>query len=531
MANKVDDIAARNLPAFEALMAALGDAKEDNSPTLFSKLDVEDKEDSNKKIQIAIKIHVPQAARISTRDFVADYLEKRLDAGETFALYVTTGTPSNSNKEQLDVVLRYNDPVKQTGAQVIRLEIKPPGGGSGGGAKATTIQEVAQCVYASIRYKKGKDLSCHTKTADECVKITDIEDALKNVDQGNDNVSAQDIDGMTAEWKETLILGANKIANGVGGKDWKFLRGGGLDAKGGAIAEAYKRVKKASTPDDNVPENEDKWNPADIWMVQDGKESELEKLLDIEGTIDCLNNFLDLAFSKERVNTKSEKVVPNRSLVGVSLKKLGPTASFKIMNEPDVAYIKKAENIVFNKAATLTELTSFSAMDVYLCYGPGRYNSFQARNFGGTSKGQWQLELKGQYAAQGKIKGNVMRKLMEKVHSSNPFKSLPPDEVDFDDCKINSRNINTIVDDLYILMKKYVKTGKGFSKVKKDESKMKNDIREKDASWRFSKINGLKLLEWLDTGLTKGQANRAMKEMYLYASSQTEKSSVHYKLF
>ena len=37
MANKVDDIAARNLPAFEALMAALGDAKEDNSPTLFSK--------------------------------------------------------------------------------------------------------------------------------------------------------------------------------------------------------------------------------------------------------------------------------------------------------------------------------------------------------------------------------------------------------------------------------------------------------------------------------------------------------------
>ena len=530
MANKVDDIAVRNLPAFEALMAALGDAKEDNSPTLFSKLDVEDKEDSNKKIQIAIKIHVPQAARISTRDFVADYLEKRLDAGETFALYVTTGTPSNSNKEQLDVVLRYNDPVKQTGAQVIRLEIKPPGGGSGGGAKATTIQEVAQCVYASIRYKKGKDLSCHTKTADECVKITDIEDALKNVDQGNDNVSAQDIDGMTAEWKETLILGANKIAKGVGGKDWKFLRGGGLDAKNGAIAEAYKRVKKASTPDDNVPENEDKWNPADIWMVQDGKESELEKLLDIEGTIDCLNNFFDLAFSEQRVNTKSEKVVPNRSLVGVSLKKLGPTANFIIMNEPDVAYMKKAENIVFNKSATLTELTSFSAMDVYLCYGPGRFNSFQARNFGGTSSGQWQLELKGQYAAQGKIKGEVMRKLMEKVDNANPFKTLPPKEVDFDDCKIDSSKINTVVDDLYKLMKEYVKTGKGFSKVKKDENKMKSSIREKDASWRFSKINGLKFLEWLDS-LPNGQANRAMKEMYLYASSQNEKSSVHYKLF
>ena len=79
-------------------------------------------------------------------------------------------------------------------------------------------------------------------------------------------------------------------------------------------------------------------------------------------------------------------------------------------------------------------------------------------------------------------------------------------------------------------MKKYVKTGKGFSKVKKDESKMKSDIREKDASWRFSKINGLKLLEWLDS-LPDADANRAMKEMYLYASSQNEKSSVHYKLY
>ncbi len=528
MANGTE-VASQNKPAFEALMAALGDAQEDNSPTIFSKFDVEDK-DSEKSVQVALKIHVPQAARIRTRDFVADYLEKRLDAGETFALFVTTGTKTKPDKEQLDVVLRYGNPDKQTKPQVIRLEIKPPGGGSGGGAKATTIQEVAQCVYASIRYEKGKDLSCHTKTADECVKITDIEDALKNVNQGNDNVTAQDIDGMTAEWKETLILGANKIAKGVGGKDWKFLRGGGLDAKNGAIAEAYKRVKKASTSKDNVPANEDKWNPADIWMVQDGKESELEKLLDIEGTIDCLNNFFDLAFSEQRVNTKSAKVVPNRSLVGVSLKKLGPTANFKIMNEPDVAYMKKAENIVFNKNATLSELTSFSAMDVYLCYGPGRLNSFQARNFGGTSSGQWQLELKGQFAAQGKIKGEVMRKLMEKVDNANPFKSLPPNEVDFNDCKIGSSKINTVVDDLYKLMKEYVKTGKGFSKVKKDENKMKSSIREKDASWRFSKINGLKFLEWLDS-LPTADANRAMKEMYLYASSQNEKSSVHYKLF
>ena len=59
---------------------------------------------------------------------------------------------------------------------------------------------------------------------------------------------------------------------------------------------------------------------------------------------------------------------------------------------------------------------------------------------------------------------------------------------------------------------------------------MKSLIKQKDASWRFSKINGLNLLNWLST-IPKKQANRAMKEMYLYASSQSDKSSVYYKLF
>ena len=521
-------VSPENLPAFEAVMSALGDAREDNSPTLYSKFDAEE-EGSQKTVQVLLKITVPQSARLPTRDFVVENLEQRLDRGETFALFVRAGTATKPDKEQLDVVMRYGDPVNQKKPQVIRVIIKPPGGGSGGGAKATTIQEIAQCVYASIRYTRGKKLECHATKPEECITLPEIEEALKNVDQGNDKITAQDIDGMTAEWKETLILGANTIENGVGGSNWKWLRGGGLDAKTGAIAEAYKRVKKASTTKDNVPANEDKWNPADIWMVQDGMEDDLKKLLDIEGTIDCLNNFLDLAFSKERVNTKSEKVVPNRSLVGISLKKLGTVANWKIMNEPDVPYIKRAESIVFDKTATLNELTSFSAMDVYFCYGSGRFKSFQARNFGGTNSGQWQLELKGQYAAQGKIKGEVMRKLLEKVDNANPFKTLPPDEVPFDDCKINSAKINTIVDDLYVLMARYVKGGKGFAKLKKDEEDMKTEIRNKDASWRFSKLNGLKLLNWMDS-LPNGQANRAMKELFLYASSQTDKSSVHYKL-
>ena len=62
-----------------------------------------------------------------------------------------------------------------------------------------------------------------------------------------------------------------------------------------------------------------------------------------------------------------------------------------------------------------------------------------------------------------------------------------------------------------------------------NETNAKAEIRSKDVSWRFSKLAGLSFLDWL---MSSGvDADRAMKEMYLYASSQTDKSSVFYKVY
>ena len=80
----------------------------------------------------------------------------------------------------------------------------------------------------------------------------------------------------------------------------------------------------------------------------------------------------------------------------------------------------------------------------------------------------------------------------------------------------------------YTLLKKY--KAKDFSIKQGDERNMKTQLNMKDASWRYSKLCGLRFLDWL-SGLGAGRASRAMKELYLYASSQTDKSSVHFKLF
>ena len=63
-------------------------------------------------------------------------------------------------------------------------------------------------------------------------------------------------------------------------------------------------------------------------------------------------------------------------------------------------------------------------------------------NFGGDKKGQWQFELKGEYAAQGKIKGAVMRKLL----TAAKFKNIP-DESNFNDCKPDAKQAAKITND------------------------------------------------------------------------------------
>ena len=64
----------------------------------------------------------------------------------------------------------------------------------------------------------------------------------------------------------------------------------------------------------------------------------------------------------------------------------------------------------------------------------------------------------------------------------------------------------------------------------KGKAAMESQIDNQEPSWRYSKLAGLRLLDWL-CSLSQTNANRAMKEMYLYASSQTEKSSTYYKLY
>ena len=454
---------------FEKVMGALGG--EDYSYYLFDVKNVNEKPRAKKVVEMVV--YVPQAKRVTA----AANIQASLDGDGVIAEVLAKET-------ELDVYL-IGDTKKY-----IRILVKPNGSkGSGGGAAATAIQEAAQCVYAAMRYYCG-DKEVYTEE--------DLKCGMEHVDVGGTKL--EDIMGLPKEWKEGSMKGANEIFEKVGdGKKYKFVRGDRL-LDDGSIKKAFGRVKGQT----NLS-SEDKWNPADIWMVEESEVDAIKKHLDGENTIDCLNNALLQLFNEQK-------------LMGISLKKIEGKARMDIKNNQSAAVRKANEKANFQKY----DLTFLSSMDVYLYYGPGQFEKFQARNFGGSSKGDWKLELKGKSAAQGKIQGTVLIELLRNAGFANISQFKIPTWAESDP---NARNAGDITTEIYNLLKDY--SADKFDKAPKAEANNKAQIALQDKSWRYSKLAGLRFLDWL----TKCKdPDMAMKEIYLYASSQSDKSSVYYKL-
>lgn len=473
-------------------------------PMSVNQSDVDENPDTTKTVLFKAKIHVNPSRRTAIRDEIVEYLNGVLDKGNfSDFVEVRSGTPTKPDSEQFDVVVKYSGKKPQ----VIRILVKPTNaGGSGGGAAKTKIQEVGQALFTAIRYLKNKDLECHPDDISNCLTTADYEAGMEYVDC-NKEVKIDEIMGLEQQWKDAFILGANKIHKEVGESGWEFLRGDRI-VDDGALKKAFTRVKKNSPA---APDNEDKWNPSDIWMIKKSEKNAIVSKLAEENTIDCLNEYIASKFK-------------DKEFIGLSLKKLGSSARWTTMNPPNTKQLDKAKKVRFIRSKTLQELTAFSAMDVYFVFAPSgskTKDSFQARNFAGTNRGDWKLEIKGEFAAQGKIQGQVMRNLLTAAGFSKPV----PNEPSFDDCKPESNKVQAINKEIYDIMNGLSPKPKGWN-----AKTARAEIRAKDTSWRYSKLAGLRLLEWL-MSLPQSDANRATKEMYLYASSQTDKSSVHYKIY
>lgn len=425
---------------------------------------------SRAKIAIALRVVVSQSERVTAAQNIKNALER--DGFYSNILEDRGG-------KRLDI------PIK--GEKIIRIDIKPQGGGSGAGAKETARNESAQCLYLALRqYVFKRDLK-----DDELISEQEFKEAANHIEV---DVKFEDLLALPLEWRTSSIRGANKISEELGNKQYKFYRGSGFDDK--EIKNAFSRVR-AQTPFSS----EDKWNPADIWIAStDFNPKELDSI----ETIDGLNQFL-----LEKYQSKQ--------LIGVSLKKVEGQPRLDKKNYDKAAKIKKASQIGLKKYSLIFKQRNNIPMDLYLYFGNGPQDRFQARNFGGDSTGSFQLELKGVSANQGRIGGGSVYKILNHLNVRASFNNTQL----WSDCSNRSNKKQKICEEIYELLKKYDAEGLP------DKGSAISIIMQQKQSYRYSKLAGLRLL---DTIKTSGKEDEIIKELYLYGSSEGAQSGFYLKL-
>jgi len=257
-----------------------------------------------------------------------------------------------------------------------------------------------------------------------------------------------------------------------------------------------------------------------IWMVSTNfNPSDINEYK----TVDTINEFI-----KEKYE--------DRELIGVSLKKIKGEAKLKVVNYNLNDKMKELDEVSFagywsrykdNKKKSNSD---GYPMDVYLYWKTGSQSQstrFQARNFGGASSPSWQLELKGVTAAQGRCGGGSIVEILKSLDVSyQGITSGWNNRTLWSDCKpTNKIKKDAINDELISLFKKY--SAPRPTANYPGDIQARAELANRDQSYRYSKLMGLRLLDCI---LTSGKENEIMKALYCYAGSQTDKSSVHVKL-
>jgi len=464
--------------------------------------------DPTKQIVLNLRIDVPQNQRGGITNTLVNAITSKNITGsrETYDVEVTGNV--------IDIPIVDN--------KKFRVQVKPiTGSGSGGGSASTAINESMFAVYCAVRYHLvNQDLDFRQPLSE-----TILREAYNNycfVDTPFENLWADTV------WHKSHCLAANKLYSQQECRvqNARFYRGSGFD--NGEIKNAYSRVNN------NLRElgeskftAEDKWNPADIWIATSNLDiSPINNL----HTAAEINKFIDEKFT-------------SKELIGVSLKKSegiteaieSASARFSIMNrEPPAERRAKVSSFKWIKKNQtggydlLFENRGGTPIDVYLYYGSGEYDKFQLRNFGG-SKASWQIELKGATAAHGRCGGgNVASIVNEYAPNSMPWNN---DQL-YNACNPSNRNARIgITREICELLVEFeaINNRRG-DLFERDLAQYEVIVARKSQEWRYSKINGLRLLKALEEN--KGtKANQIIQALYLFASSQLDFSSVFAKVY
>ncbi len=347
---------------------------------------------------------------------------------------------------------------------------------SGAGAEVTALAESLQAYACATRQHLGKDLTDVSQITPKTIGDADCDRKLEAC-----------LKGLDAGWYHSVIVTANAIFKTIrpSGK-YIFYRGGNL------VGQIYKEFSKFRK--ESGLTGDDKWNPADIWMVKKGF-----KLQSDWPTLRDYNRYIFDEFAR-------------KNLIGISLKKVPKgDAHSKIFNDgkPLIAKwngYKLGGNMLDSK-------------DIYLKYvSEGKEGEIQLRNFSSRPvTSSWQGEIKGKTAAGGKIGGGIVMEaalqsgiIRVKLMIPSAFQSqiAKPSEQTFKQFATMFKSLSGSRDSIDNLVKQ-AKIG-----------------QKQDQTWWMSKFLGV---HYVYTILKEKRENEVVKWLFEYGSSATKNSSIFIK--
>jgi hypothetical protein len=390
---------------------------------------------------------------------------------------------------RIDVAVEPGDPT----AGIIRLDIKPIGGGSGAGAAETAKNEAGQALFCALRFMSSSNIESGKYSE------SDLKEAMKKCElrTGTRNLSMDEVLSVGGDWIHSHIVGANLIYQKLhkSGKTYTFHRGSTLVSK---IEDLYKKCNKNSG---SYFSDINKWSPADIYISTSSFD-----MSDLENGTETL----------EVLNAKMQDLFDSGDLMGISLKKItSNNGKYSIKNHKN--YPKDISQISYRGIKS-----TFKSIDLYVKWGPGQRDEIQFRNTGGD-KLQWQGEIKGVSAAQGKVGGGVVDSILQNLGHESLGMKMKHDSIKRATDPTNKTHAAPMSKKIYDLCAKY--RIDGF----KSDTQHLTEIGNSGHSWRYSKYINLKLLEIMDK-MSSSEKDEFIQALYFYAGSQSKVSCIYAKV-
>jgi len=346
------------------------------------------------------------------------------------------------------------------------------GSGAGGGAVDTRIMESTHCYGCAIAYyiKKG-NITEDDLVKENFGKVTKYVDVDASIDEIEEFLERKPL------WYSSTAKSVNKIYNLFPNKGYKFHRGSEQ------VERIYNAWKVGKT-EKELKLMDDKWNPADIWLMTSKAEN-----YDYSGNLEVLNGQISQFYE-------------DGDLVGVSLKMIGKKsdAEAKVFNDPGIP----AGN-VYQYEGYKSTLKS-TTLDILYTGG-----SITCRNF--SVETGWSTEIKGK-AAQG---GKCGHTGVNDVLKINNLPLLPAQKETLNAFKTKDK---IFYDKLYYLVDRFIE-----NMSEKDFAKL---YEEKPLAWKTSNYMNLEFLLRLEDNENK--ANEILNDVMRYASSSTKLSSQFIKI-